>query len=65
MIVAETSEASDSKLLSTLTACLALKGQQVHELKTGGYLVTWLGHSRRCGDLEALEAFARQTGVIR
>ncbi len=57
--------ADDAKHLFTLTAAFALSGYQVHELKTGGYLVNWLGHSRRCGDLEALEAFARQTGVIR
>lgn len=52
-----------TKLLATLMAQLALKGQQVHALRTGGFLVTWSGYVRHCGDLEALEAFAVQVGA--
>lgn len=53
------------KLRSSLIAALALKGHACHELATGGFLVVWQGCSRHCGDVEALEAFARQVGAIR
>lgn len=53
------------KVEATLTAALALRGHAVHKLATGGFLVCWLGHSRHCGDLESLAAFARQVGAVR
>lgn len=49
----------------TLIAQLALRGHAAHKLERGGYLVCWQGCSRHCGDLESLEAFARQVGAIR
>jgi len=48
-----------------LTAALALRGHAVHKLASGGFLVCWQGHSRKCGDLESLQAFARQVGAVR
>lgn len=53
------------KRLSTLRAALAIKGHAVHELRSGAFLVTWMNCTRHCGDIEALEAFARQVGAIR
>jgi len=50
---------------ATLTAALALRGHAVHKLASGGFLVCWQGHSRHCGDLESLQAFARQVGAVR
>lgn len=49
---------------STLIAQLALRGHATHKLERGGYLVVWQGCSRHCGDLESLEAFARQVGAV-
>lgn len=63
--VAEPITHASTKLASTLQAALALKGHQCHVLATGGFLVLWQGHSRHCGDLDSLEAFARQVGAIR
>lgn len=51
------------KLESTLIAQFALRGHTVFRLEAGGYLVCWQGCSRHCGDLESLEAFARQLGA--
>jgi hypothetical protein len=55
---------SPAKLLDTLRASLALRGHQVHVLAAGGLLVVWQGCSRHCGDVEALEEFARQVGAV-
>ncbi|QHE86318.1 hypothetical protein [Hydrogenophaga sp. BPS33] len=63
--VAEPTTHDAVKLQSTLQAALALKGHQCHALATGGFLVVWKGCSRHCGDVDALEAFARQVGAIR
>jgi hypothetical protein len=63
--IAEPVTHAATKLVSTLQAALALKGHQCHVLATGGFLVLWQGHSRHCGDLDSLEAFARQVGAIR
>lgn len=53
-----------TKPLATLRALLAIRGHQVHVLASGSFLVCWMGHSRHCGDLVSLEAFARQVGAI-
>lgn len=53
-----------AKCLATLKAQFALRGHQVHELASGGFLVVWRGHSRHCGDMDSLVAFARQVGVL-
>lgn len=55
--------AVQAKHLATLKAQFALRGHQVHELASGGFLVVWRGCSRRCIDLEGLESFVRQVGA--
>ena len=53
------------KRLATLRAALAIKGHQVHELRSGAFLVTWMNCTRHFGDLDALADFARQVGAVR
>jgi hypothetical protein len=55
---------ADRKRIETLKAQFALRGHAVHELHEGGYLVCRWGLVRACRDLEALQAFARQMGVL-
>lgn len=53
------------KAREKLRAQLALQGHQLHVLADGRFLVVapkW-GLARECGDLEAVEAFARRLGV--
>jgi hypothetical protein len=64
-IVLDQPTALPQKHESTLIAQLALRGHATHKLERGGYLVVWQGCSRHCGDLESLEAFARQVGAVR
>jgi len=64
LVEPNTNEPDTQKLLDTLRAVLALRGHQVHGLASGGFLVCWLGHSRHCGDMVSLEAFARQVGAV-
>jgi len=52
------------KRVATLKAALALKGHQVHETVTGGWLVAKWDRSHFCPHLIDLEAFARRVGVV-
>lgn len=52
------------KRAATLQAQLALRGHVVHRIQGGGFLVTRYNMHRHCGDVESLEAFARQVGAI-
>lgn len=64
-VVEQVGEELPTKHESTLVAKLALRGHATHKLASGGYLVVWQGCSRHCGDLESLEAFARQVGAFK
>jgi hypothetical protein len=50
------------KRIATATAQLARLGAQVHELKSGGFLVSCQGFNRTFGDVETLASFARNPG---
>lgn len=52
------------KPVANLIAQYAMRGHIVHRLADGGFLVVKHGMCRECKDLQALEAFARQTGVV-
>lgn len=51
------------KTVSTLKAELALRGFQVHDTSTGGWLVARWNLSHYCQHLIDLGAFARRVGV--
>lgn len=53
------------KVEATLMAKLALQGHAVHRTVDGGFLVCRHGYVKHCADLQALESFAKQTGVMR
>lgn len=53
----------DQKLLATIKAKMALRGFQVHDTVTGGWLVARWNLSRYCPTLEDLQAFAEQVGA--
>lgn len=50
----------DPKRLADVGATLALKGYEVHELPSGGYLVHGGCRHRHCTDFAALVVYARQ-----
>jgi len=52
-----------AKTVFTLKAELALRGFQVHNTTTGGWLVARWDRSHYCQHLADLEAFARRVGV--
>lgn len=52
-----------AKRLSNLKALMALRGFQVHDTVTGGWLVARWNLSRYCATLDDLQAFAEQVGA--
>lgn len=56
-------EVQDHKRLATLKAQMALRGFQVHDTVTGGWLVARWNLSRYCPTLNDLAAFAKQVGA--
>ena len=63
MVATLTDAPAESKRLATVTAQLALKGFQVHELTTGGFFCAKWNLTKYCAAVEDLEAFARQVGA--
>lgn len=64
-VLAPVASDAERKRFESLRAALALRnGHQVHKVDTG-FLVVWQGCTRHCGDIEALEAFAKQIGALR
>lgn len=57
-------DAERRKRLATLKACLALRGFELHETKTGIVITKW-GLARHVVDVDGGEAFLRQVGVPR
>lgn len=57
-------QADQSKALATVTAQLALKGFQVHQVTTGGFFVSRWNMAKFCPALADLEAFAEQVGAV-
>lgn len=53
------------KALATLRALLAMHGHTLHELSSGGFLVTKWGLCRELPDLRSAAQFARQIGARR
>jgi len=53
----------DAKRVATLTAQLALKGFQVHQVTIGGYFVARWDRTKYCAALADLQAFAEQVGA--
>ena len=51
------------KRLATLTAQLALKGFQVHQVTSGGFFVARWNLTKYCPALADLQAFAEQVGA--
>jgi hypothetical protein len=54
----------DQQTITGLTERLRLAGHDVHQDRSGGFLITRCGHLRHCMDFESLQAFAKQAGDI-
>ena len=52
-----------SKAIAMQVAELANRGNAVHQLKDGGFLVCKYGHTVHANDFAELQAFARRLGV--
>lgn len=62
-MVAVLIDALELKRLATLKAQLALRGFEVHDTATDGWLVARWNLSRYCATLEDLQAFAKRVGA--
>lgn len=62
-MTATLTDALEKKRLVTLKAQMALRGFQVHDTATDGWLVARWNLSRYCKTLDDLEDFARQVGA--
>jgi hypothetical protein len=58
-------QTADAKQATTLSAQFAIAGHSVHRLADGGFIVCKHGYAKHCPDIDALAAFAKQTGVTR
>lgn len=58
------SQLVDEKAVAALIAQLEASGHAVQKNRSGGFLASRWGMSRNCLDLESLQAFAKQVGVI-
>ena len=56
-------DSDQAKRLATIKAHMALRGFQVHDTVTGGWLVARWNLSRYCATLDDLQAFAEQVGA--
>jgi len=54
-----------AKRFETLRAVLALRGFELREVRTGGWLIVRWNMTRHVTDLDAAEAFARTVGAAR